>query len=436
MQTWAGCGTVIMMVRRDSRPVRRKSFRLTCLAFLLIGVSGLEPVDAQRGGTGEGLQPAVDLVFVTDDQGFSDPEQRATQLLFSAVEGAFRSQRRYRLSRSDFPTLPDPTDRPTAFVSVAPRRDGRLGVETDVWNGDEFTTSEVFDLPTDRGRFSVADEVATAMTDGIEALFPGFGRVRFSNDGFSAPYYVYVDGDYLGTSIDEIELLVGNYEFEVRRRDDGFEQVVGRRDLRLNSDDYVEVRFSLSRTPPPVPGFLRLTDPNERWSALFDIRGSYVIPLAGFDFLDPDYGAGVMASALFNDVGLSGLVLGATAGHLYTTGTDIEFADVRYELQATPAMGVLGVSVGPVSGVDFIVRGGGGMALTRYTATFPNPDGTESSEDQDDLFPAFEGVMEFGFGIWRNLRVSLHASWFGIWDDNDEELFSWIGVGLGIGGRF
>lgn len=397
-------------------------------------------VDAQRGGTGESLQPAVDLVFVADEQALSDLEQRATQLLFSAVEGAFRSQRRYRLSRSDFQTPPEPTNRPTAFVSVEPRRDGRLGVETDIWNGSEFTASDVFDLPTDRRRFPAADEVAMAMTDGIEALFPGFGRVRFSNQGFAAAYYVYVDGSYLGTSIDEIELLVGDYEFEVRRRDDGFEQVVGRRDVRLDTDDYVEIRFSLSRTPPPVPGFLRLTDPNDRWSALFDIRGGYAIPLAGFDFLDPDYGTAAMASALFNDVGPSGLVLGATAGHLYTTGSIVDSPDpndpIEVELQATPAMGVLGVSVGPVSGVDFIVRGGGGMALTRYTETSTGPDGADTTEEANDLFPAFEGVMEFGFGLWRNLRVSLHASWFGIWDDDEEELFSWIGVGLGIGGRF
>jgi hypothetical protein len=247
---------------------------------------------------------------------------------------------------------------------------------------------------------------------------------------------VYVDGTFLGANIDEIELLVGAYEFEVRRRDDGFEQVVGRRDIRLESDDYVELRFSLARTPPPVPGFLRLTDPNERWSALFDVRGSYVIPLEGFDFLDMDYGVGVMASALFNDVGVSGIVLGATAGHLYITGTDAELGEVSYDISATPAMGVLGLSVGPVSGVDFIVRAGGGMALTRYTATIQDTTGASIVEESDDLFPAFEGVMEFGFGMWRNLRLSLHSSWFGVWDDTTNELFSWIGVGLGIGGRF
>jgi len=376
----------------------------------------------------------VDLVFVAETESLSDSEQRTTALLFSAVEGAFRSQRRYRLSRTDAAVLPEPANHPTAFVSVAPRRDGRLGVETDVWNGSDFTSSQVFDLPTDRERFSVAEEVAQEVTAEIEALFPGFGRVRFSNDGYSASYYVYVDGKFLGANIDEIELPVGSYEVEVRRRDDGFEQVVGRRDVRLGSDDYLELRFSLTRTPPPVPGYLRLTDPNERWSALFDLRGSYLIPLEGFEFLDTEYGAAVIASALFNDVLISGLVLGATAGHLYTTGTDVEFGDVGYELSATPAMGVLGLSVGPVSGVDFIVRGAGGMALTRSSASVPTPDGSDDLLVSDGLSPAFEGVMEFGFGIWRNLRLSLHSSWFGIWED--DRIYSWIGVGVGIGGRF
>lgn len=424
------------MARPASRLARCDSFRLAVLTLLIGGLLIVTTVGAQTGSDGTNLQPAVDLVFVAEVETLSDSEQRAVQLLFSAVEGAFRSQRRYRLVRTDATVLPDPGARPTAFVSVAPRRDGRLGVETDIWDGTEFATSHVFDLPTDRSRFSAADEVAIAMTEGMGELFPGFGRVRFSNDGYSASYYVYADGTFLGANIDEIELLIGEYEFEVRRRDDGFEQVVGRRDVRLEDDDFVEVSFSLSRTPPPIPGYLRLTNPNERWSALFDLRGSYLIPLEGFDFLDTDYGAGVMASALFNDVLFSGLVVGAITGHLYITGTDVEFPDVGYEISATPAMGVLGLSVGPVSGVDFIVRAAGGMALTRYTVTLPNLDGTESTDEFDDLFPAFEGVMEFGFGIWRNLRLSLHSSWFGVWDDNEDQLFSWIGVGIGIGGRF
>ncbi|MFW5827323.1 MAG: hypothetical protein ACOCU4_04490 [Alkalispirochaeta sp.] len=409
---------------------------LFCLVvlLLLLGVTAATPELVAQTTSGSDLQPAVDLVFVAGMESLSDSDQRATALLFSAVEGAFRSQRRYRLSRTDTALLPDPADHPAAFVSVAPRRDGRLGIETDIWNGSEFTSSQVFDLPTDRDRFSVAEEVAQEVTAEIAALFPGFGRVRFSNSGYPASYYVYVDGEFLGANIDEIEMLVGSYEVEVRRRDDGFEQVVGRRDVRLAGDDYLELRFSLAQTPPPVPGFMRLTDPNERWSALFDLRGSYLIPLNGFEFLDTEYGMAVTASALFNDVLIPGLVLGATAGHLYTTGTDVEFGDVSYELSATPALGVLGLSVGPVSGVDFIVRGAGGMALTRSSASVPTPDGSDEALVSDGLSPAFEGVMEFGFGIWRNLRLSLHSSWFGIWED--DQIFSWIGVGLGIGGRY
>ncbi|MFW5693521.1 MAG: hypothetical protein ACOCYB_00025 [Alkalispirochaeta sp.] len=422
------------MVRPDNRLVGNGSVRLVVLFFLLAGTSSVALVGAQTSDGGAELQPAVDLVFVAEMESLSESEQRATALLFSAVEGTFRSQRRYRLSRTNAAELPEPGGRPTAFVSVAPRRDGRLGVETDVWDGSEFTSSEVFDLPLDRDRFSVVEDVAQTVAEEIAGLFPGFGRVRFSNDGYAASYYVYVDGALLGANIDEIELPRGAYEFEVRRRDDGFEQVVGRRDVRLDADDYLELRFSLARTPPPIPGFLRLTDPNERWSALFDIRGSYLIPLDGFDVLDTEFGAAVIASALFNDVLISGLVLGGSAGHVYTTGNDVDFEDVSYEFNVTPAMGVLGLSVGPVSGVDFIVRGAGGMALTRADTRVPTPDGSDEVLVSDGLSPAFEGVMEFGFGIWRNLRLSLHSSWFGIWED--EQLFSWIGVGLGIGGRY
>ena len=433
MQTTPGCVTFNAMMGPDRWNGTHGVFRLVVLLLLTGAALSVDGVGAQSGGGAE-LQPAVELVFVAETQALSDAEQRATALLFSAVEGSFRSQRRYRLSRTDAAVLPEPAQLPTAFVSVAPRRDGRLGIETDVWNGSDFTSSQVFELPTDRERFSAVEEVAQTIAADIAALFPGFGRLRFSNDGFSTSYYVYVDGVFLGANIDEIELPVGQYEIEVRRRDDGFEQVVGRRDVRLDSDDYLELRFALGRTGPPVPGFMRLTDPNERWSALFDIRGSYLIPLDGFEFLDAEYGVAVTAAALFNDVLVPGLVLGASAGHVYTTGADIEFGDVTYELSSTPALGVLGLSVGPVSGVDFIVRGGGGMALTRSSVSVPTPDGSQEQQVSDGFSPAFEGVMEFGFGIWRNLRFSLHSSWFGIWED--DQIYSWIGVGVGIGGRF
>ncbi|MFA7567546.1 MAG: hypothetical protein WCY01_11005, partial [Alkalispirochaeta sp.] len=79
----------------------------------------------------------------------------------------------------------------------------------------------------------------------------------------------------------------------------------------------------------------------------------------------------------------------------------------------------------PVSGVDFIARGGAGVSL--YSV-----DRTDNRENRYD--PAFNGAIEFGFGIGKHSRLSLQTALFGI--VRDDNFYSWLQLGVGLGGRF
>lgn len=410
---------------------RPRVFRIPLLWAVLLAVF-TAPIVAQED-TVDPLQPDVELILIADRDALAADQQRSIDLVFSAVEAAFRVQRRYDLSRRSVSESVDEPDGPAAVVRVVTRNDGSLGVETDVWDGAGYVASEVYDLPVDDQRFSAAEEIAATLVEQMAGIFPGFGRLRFSNNGFAAPFYVYIDDSYLGAGIDEIDLPTGRYTVEIRRRDDGFEQVVGRVPVQLGEDDFVDVRFSMDRQPPPVPGYLRLMNPEDRWRALLDLRGSYLIPTGGNDYFDATIPVAGFATALFNDVGIRGFVVGFEAGHIYSSGVD-PLSDGAVTVEATPLFGVLGLTVGPVSGVDLVIRGGGGMALTRSTVEFDDGSGVLSTFAADGYAPAITGTMEFGFGLWGNSRLSLHASWIGIVEDG--ELFPWIAVGLGFGGRF
>jgi hypothetical protein len=421
MQTGRCCVTFEAMVH--NRTVMR------AIALFLLAI----PLVAQERSGGERLQPSVTLLFRSDVDAPGSDERRAMDVLFSTVEGAFRDQRRYVLDRAQLDIPVESIDHPAVVITVAARPDGSLGAALDIWDGSSYTTSRVFDLPVDQRRFSAANAVATAATEGVEALFDGFGRLRFTNEGAPVPFYVFADDLFLGASVDEIELPAGRYELEVRRRDDGFEHVVGRSSLEVRDGSYLDVRFSMAEAPPPVPGFLRLFDPEDRWKAIFDIRGTYMVPQAGFVSLGDSWTTGVFASGLFTDVLVRSLVMGFEAGHVYGTGRE-SATDVEVETTATPLMATLGLSIGPVAGVDFIVRGSAGMAFTGSTLTVGRGTPVSSSVTYDGYAPSFGGLMEFGVGAWRDLRISLHVSWFGVYED--ETLFSWMGFGLGAGGRF
>lgn len=439
MQTDGCCGRVELMFLHY-RPGRGSS-TWRCIGVFLIFLAQGGYAESSEPDAAGGIQPALSLVYRTELSSATPQEERTASLVFSATEAAFRDQRRYTLERMADGGDAAAIDHLAVELTISRRPDGSLGAHLDIWDGTAYSTSRVFDLPLTARRFAVAAEIARAATESVESLFPGFGRIRFTNSGVDRPYHVYVDDAYLGGSIEEVELPVGAYEIDIRRRDDGFEHVLGRSSVTLERDDFLDVRFSLSSEPPVVPGYLRLIDPNERWTAILDIRAAYMIPFQGFDEIQDPLGVAAFATATFNDVPLRGLLFGFEAGHVLLTANDtFEERDVELELTATPLMATLGWGVGPVDRFDFVVRGSGGVTLTskEITAEEEPLDPANPLEPPpsraDGLAAAVGGVMEFGVVPGRALRFSLQASWFGVVEEDD--VFSWIGVGLGVGGRF
>jgi hypothetical protein len=146
-----------------------------------------------------------------------------------------------------------------------------------------------------------------------------------------------------------------------------------------------------------------------------------------------------MGTTLFGDIPFRGFTTGFDAGFLRYVGTvdsgdEFNSSEVTVTVQATPILGTLGLSVGPVSGVDFVVRGSGGIAIYRVTEE-EDSDGTgDWDRSFNDIDPAFAGVAEFGFGLGRNRRLSLEAAIFGI--VTDDNTVTWLQLGIGLGGRF
>ena len=422
------------------RPLLRGyAWCILCIAAISLNTTEVWAQEARRGG----IRPSVDIVFSTvDDAVLDDAQTSAVRLLQSTVEGRLRTQRRYEIARftggmapeeyiESLREVPAPLADVTVFLTVTSRRDRGLGIEVDVWDGERFRWSGVESLPTDTGRFVVADDIARMVSREVAALFPGFARLRFTNTGRRSDYYVYVDDSPLGTNIGEIELPVGAYEIDVRVRDEQFEYTVGRRQVTLRPDDFIDIRFTVEDLPRPSDDASRPAD-ERRTAAIFDLEAAYAVPSTGLSMFRNADAVLVTARALFADAFVSGLVLGAEAGIAYGDTTfprsGVEF-DIEYDLARF--MGTAGLVLGPSSGVDFMVRASGGA--TFVTSEVENT-ALDVFDEETGWHPAFGFSTEFGFGFFEAVRVSLRTSWFAFVDE--DSVRSWSMVGIGFGTRY
>lgn len=410
--------------------------------FALLGLSTVG-VTAQD----ETIQPSLRLIVSDDSGSITQEEAEARRLIFAAIEARFAGQYRYRMSRTATALQPEaytaendlsPYD-VALFLRLSSRLDGTVRFDYDVWYRGSFVRSGEEELPVGDDRFSSVDLIADELTTVVGEQFDGFGRLRFTNTGFDHNYYVRIDDKPFGANVEEIDLPVGTYEIVIRRRDDGFSQVVGRRSITLRTDDFYEIVFRMERTPPPVPGYLRLTNPNERWRGIFTIRGSGIIPLDGFGDQEMKDGWSTTATALFGDVPFRGFVLGFEAGYLHYTATETIVdpagdVDIDIEVNMTPVIGTLGLTIGPVSGVDFIARGGAGVAIYETQAEVEFMGMEIADERESRIDPVMNGTAEFGFGLSDHFRLSAQVAFLQIFGEDDP--FSWIQLGIGIGGRF
>ncbi len=419
------------------RPLLR-GYALCILCFVAAGVR--PPSAWGQQSRHDGIRPTVDVIFSTvDTAALDDAQTNAVRLLQSTVEGRLRTQQRYEIARIGGQTTPEeyvasvravdvPIADATVFLTLVSRRDRGLSIEFDVWDGERFRWSGVEVLPTDGDRFAVADEVADMVSREVAALFPGFARLRFTNTGLRDDYYVYANDTLLGTNIGEIELPVGEYEIDVRVRDERLEYVVGRREVTLRDDDFIDIRFALRDPSRPSDESSRAVD-EHRPGAILDIETAYAIPSTGLSMFENADAISVTARAMVTGAFVPGLLVGTEVGIAYGESSFLESGvelDIEYDL--TRFMGTTGYVVGPASGVDLLIRASGGVALVRSAVHIPL---TDNIDEETDWYPAFGFSTELGFGLVGAARVSLRTSWFAFVDDNSVRSWSMIGIGLG-----
>ncbi|MCG8479357.1 MAG: hypothetical protein MI724_09705, partial [Spirochaetales bacterium] len=419
----------------------RPLFRGYALFILCTIAMGVHPpsIWSQQSRRG-GIRPAVDVVLSTFDVAILDDAQmNAVRLLQSTVEGRLRTQRRYEIARLTGRATPEEyvasLDGETAvradgtvFLTLASRRDRGVSIEVDVWDGERFRWSGVEVLPTDDSRFAVADDIARRVSREVAALFPGFARVRFTNTGRRDDYYVYVDETLLGTNIGEIELLVGEYEIDVRVRDERFEYAVGRREVTLLPDDFIDIRFAVGEVARPPDESARAAD-ERRPGAILDVEVAHFIPSTGLAMFENADATSVTTRALFTGVFVPGFVLGVETGIAYGETTFIE-SDITFDIEydLTRLMGTTGFMVGPTSGVDFVIRASGGTAFVRSEVRNSS---LNVFEEETDWYPAFGFSTELGFGLVGPMRLAVRTSWFAFVDG--DTVLSWSTIGIGLG---
>ncbi len=383
------------------------------------------------------VQPAVTLFF----SGSSGVLPGGEQEYFEGVlEGELRNSFRYRLNVVRTDQTPDNVVTPdlssAVFARISADSGATVRLQVDIWRDGRFTWSR--DLPVSAGgdRYAQLNELASETALRLAETFPGFARVRFTNTGHPHPYYVYLDGAFFAAGPREVELPVGTYRVEVRRRDGDFEHVVGASLLTLQDNDFRELTFALTLAPPPVPPLLRLLDPARRWRAIVDVSAGVAIPTANLGFLE---GTGFTGSARasFNDVLFHGHVMGLETIYLGyrgggSSGGDGEPGNSDSKLDLTSLLVTTGFTEGPISGVDVVFRVGGGLALITTALRVDDPESPDLTSE--GFVPAFSFSMEFGFGLFGNWRLGTTVSWFGLVEE--QTVYSFLNLGLGLGGRF
>ena len=277
-------------------------------------------------------------------------------------------------------------------------------------------------------------QVQEEVEGAVMQLFPGFAWLELDNRGADEDYQVVINDRNMGANLREISLLPGNWNVSVLQEIEDEVYVMGRQELFLEVDDYYRLVFELSRTPPFVPGYLRIERSPDDWKVGFEFGYDFLIPITDDSEESLSDGYAVLSRFMINDFLFPGLVAGVDTGvgRLYPLD---EPPDGELEIFFIPLFGFLGYRVGPLGGVDFTVKVAGGPQLTRSEFTFDGFGAGEAEEEVDDeILYTGRGSVEFGFNWGRSLRFHLGASFWGMWDEPD--LFGFIGLQGGVGFKF
>lgn len=408
-----------MAPRRTRRFISIRSIVVLTVALC----SGL-PLAAEEFADTEPFARLQPEIVVVREAGLSEGQARTADLLVASL----RAQRRYVIltdpafvGETEL-TLSIAAGRSPATATVDLARDG-----TSLWSGAVGPTD------AERPLASLVEEIDAA-TAGIGAALGGFARVRFAPLGSDRPYHVFVNGEYVAASPDELGLPAGTWEIEIRRRNGTFEHPVGATTLDLAPDAFVEIAFPLPARTPPVPALLRYADPEDRFNAVLDLTTTALFPLIVGEGGAPE-GVGAIASALFNNVPTRPVIVGVDVLSAWFGFGGSETAAPSGAI-VTAALAGIGASVGPLSGGDFSVRLAGGAGVV--DSEVPSPDGSYplrgETLDGASIVPMAGLMTQFGVGVGRWGRVSLTTHVIGAMAG--DSVLLWFALGGGVGGRF
>lgn len=379
-------------------------------------------------GTG---RPRVALVFSsTEDSGY-------LSILQTEVESRITSPVRYRiiLRRDDRDPEEVVSDLPVdavLFLRLAPRRDGSMRVESDVWAGGSFVWSDEYEVETDDERFTVASRTVDEMVAALDGVFPAYATVEFENRGYDAPCEIFINGESYGASLVPVGLAPGTYEVLIKRRDDIFEYTVARYNLELLEDDYIRLVFGLDPVLPVVPGLRRFASVHDPWWRGIELNGGFLVPLEANGEVDQPLTTSYI-SILSKGLLFNANIWGIESGYTRTLpGGDS--SETRATVTGIPLMIFTGFQLGPVASIDFVLRFGGGLQLSYLQLDIYDAD-TDSvrSAGLESIVPVARGVFEFGVRMGKRGRFSVGVQESTVIEPGG--VYSWIGVQGSFGVR-
>lgn len=387
--------------------------------------------------------PALGIYLPSVEAAEVDPGEKAAvlPLLESLLEGSLRESGRFRLyrERGDGPALEAFSPAVDAVVAarVGEVSGGGLQVMLELFHQGRSVWVQRQDLPSGEdapGSFSVLFRLIEATRERLEGYFPDHGRVLLRNEGVPGAYAVYAGGELLGHGLEEVILPAGTHRLELWRLQGDLEYPLAQRTVTIAPGEVLEVRFALQEDSG-TPGLSFFGGFADDWYALFDLRAALMIPMEGLDQFSGLAGGG-FATVLFNDVFFRHHVLGVEAGFI---SFDPDLKDSDDPLDATLEAALLllttGISFGPVPVADMALRGGVGIAMTNSSVRDGKDGGGVVSDDSDASYqPAFSSSLDIGIGLGNTGRLSISVGYYGIYDEG--ELFSFLGLGLGLGARF
>jgi len=336
----------------------------------------------------------------------------------------------------------DPPEDADAVVAgvVDQRRDGSYRFLFDVWSArlnrvffsQEFDTRGLPAMGNEDAILLLSRQIQKEVEDAVAKLFPGFGLLKFDNEGVAADYEVLINDNSQGVNLQEISLLPGSYEIELLQEIEKRVYVMARDELEVDVDDYYRLVFELSATAPEVPGYLRLERTPDDWRVGMEIGYDYLFPVSSDAERLINDGQVLLARVVANDIPFSNFILGVDVG----LGNLNAIADegVDPEVNFVPLLGFLGYRIGPLGGWDFTIKAGGGGQLTQVEVEFDSTTTSDESFEEESVDPNMRISTEFGFNWGRYVRLHAGAGFWTVW--RDEETLSFIGIFGGLGIKF